>query len=80
MEVLASRLSHDSWVPSIGIQICGNIFPQFLKHEGTTGKVESRELAMADRLCNDFGWRTRYELDHPWRNACFLEYLMDEVI
>jgi hypothetical protein len=71
MEVLAACLTNDPGVSSILVKVVGNILPQLLEDEGASSEVEGRELAVTDRLCDDFSGRARDELDDASRQAGF---------
>ena len=80
MKILSSCFPHNPRVPFVHVQIGGNALPQFLEHSCAAGEVQSRETAALYGLGNDLGSGTGDELDDAWRDACFSEDLIDEVV
>lgn len=75
-----TSLSNNTRVTLVYVQVGGNVFPELLKDESTSGEVKGRELRVSDHLADNLSGRTGDELDDTGRQTSLFEDFVDKVV
>jgi hypothetical protein len=75
-----TRLSDDTGVPLLHVQVVGNFLPQTPEHLGRAGKVETGEFGVVNALLDDLWGVSGHELDDGWGKTSLEQDLVDEEV